>query len=381
MKHLKLFAMLISALVGSAGSAIADQPPDVVTSDDAGNTAMGTSALANLAGGFSNTAAGSFALFSNTTGAGNSAFGPSALKDNTTGIDNTAIGAIALADNSVGSDNTASGVAALLTNTTGDNNTAIGYQALLSNTTANNNTALGDSALYSNTTGGGNTASGNNALYSNTTGAGNTASGIGALLDNTTGQNNTASGYGALQDNSTGSNNIALGYAAGVLITGSNNIDIGNKGVATDNGFIRIGTKGTHKATVIEGIYTTALEANSLPVFVNAAGRLSVGTSSERYKTAIAPMGKNSQKMQQLRPVTFRLKTDPTGAPQYGLIAEEVAKVYPELVIRDESGKIRGIRYDELAPMLLNELQAQQQQLRDLQREMMELKAGRGAQR
>jgi Chaperone of endosialidase len=93
---------------------------------------------------------------------------------------------------------------------------------------------------------------------------------------------------------------------------------------------------------------------------VNAAGRLSVGTSSERYKTGIVTMDDQMTKLQQLRPVTFHLKTEPLGTLQYGLIAEEVAKIYPELVVRDPEGRIQGVRYDELAPMLLNEVQKQQ---------------------
>jgi hypothetical protein len=96
---------------------------------------------------------------------------------------------------------------------------------------------------------------------------------------------------------------------------------------------------------------------------VTSSGQLGVLASSERYKTAIAPMGGNTEKLAQLRPVTFHLKSDPGGAVQYGLIAEEVDKVYPELVIRDDAGQIQGVRYDELAPMLLNVVQKQQQKM------------------
>jgi hypothetical protein len=196
-------------------------------------------------------------------------------------------------------------------------------------------------------------------LLDNTTGQQNSASGVYALHDNTTGNYNTASGVDALYFNTTGSSNIAEGYKAGFrLTTGSNNIDIGNQGEAADSGTVRIGTKSTHIATYIAGIYGTSVTGSA--VMVSSTGQLGVTVSSERFKTAIAPMGSYTAKLTQLRPVTFHLKTDPGGALQAGLIAEEVDKVYPELVIRDEKGRIDGVRYDELAPMLLNEMQQQQ---------------------
>jgi endosialidase-like protein len=146
--------------------------------------------------------------------------------------------------------------------------------------------------------------------------------------------------------------------------------------VAAESDTIRIGA-ATQKATFIAGIFGTPVTGSA--VVVNANGKLGVTVSSERYKTAIAPMGSNTAKLGQLRPVTFHLKTDPHGALQYGLIAEEVAKVYPELVIRGEKGRIDGVRYDELAPMLLNEMQkrnaAQDSEIRNLKKQMAELKA------
>ena len=176
---------------------------------------------------------------------------------------------------------------------------------------------------------------------------------------------NTASGGGALSSNTTGSNNIAAGYQAGFhLTTGNNNIDIGNVGVAGESNIIRIGTKGTHKAAVIAGINTSQVTGSA--VYVTTSGRLGVLASSERYKIAITPIGQSTEKLQQLRPVSFHLKADPKGVLQYGLIAEEVDKVYPELVIRDEGGKIQGVRYDELAPMLLNEVQQLKQQVAEM---------------
>jgi hypothetical protein len=183
-----------------------------------------------------------------------------------------------------------------------------------------------------------------------------------ALAGNATGSFNTASGGNALLNNLTGSGNIAMGYNSGSAVTGSNNIDIGHEGVATDSGIIRIGTGSIQKSAFIAGVFTRKITGSA--VYISSAGQLGVLASSERYKTAIASMSEESSKLQQLRPVTFRLKGEPHGALQFGLIAEEVDKVYPELVIRDEAGAIEGVRYDELAPMLLKEMQLQGVQLR-----------------
>jgi hypothetical protein len=351
------------------------------------STAMGSDALAHLMTGggqfFYDTAAGFQALYSNTDGLENSAFGTFALYSNTIGSGNTASGLQALYSNTTGGDNLASGDRALLNNTIGSGNTASGANGLLNNTTGNLNTASGTNALFMNTTGNDNTADGNNALYSNKTGNDNTASGFQALGRNASGIHNTASGLDALFYNNgnfnaafgsralfsniSGSNNIAIGFNAGYSITGSNNIDIGPAGSAGESGVIRIG--GTAQTAVyIAGITSTHLTGS--PVYVGADGQLGVLSSSERYKTEIASMGGSTQKLHELRPVSFHLKSDPRGAIQYGLIAEEVAKVYPELVIRDEAGTIQGVRYDEIAPMLLNEVQQQASQLGELKQQV-----------
>ncbi|MGA2191455.1 MAG: tail fiber domain-containing protein [Steroidobacteraceae bacterium] len=276
------------------------------------------------------------------------------------GQDNTAYGEEALNTN-VGFDNSAFGFETLYYNYNGSYNTASGYQALFYNVIGANNTAMGYQALYGNpsTAGGNNTATGYEALYSFITASNNTATGYDALYSNQSGDNNTASGMNALYF-ATGSDNIAMGYAAGTnLTTGSNNIEIGNKGAAGDNKVIRIGTEATQKKAFVAGIYSNTT-VSGLAVVIGSNGELGAVSSSERFKTAIAPMGANTEKLQQLRPVTFRYKADSQGTLRYGLIAEEVAKVYPELVVRDEKGRIDGVRYDELAPMLLNELQKQQ---------------------
>jgi hypothetical protein len=300
---------------------------------------VGFRALQGDTSGNYNTAAGFIALGADTTGSANTAFGQGALTTNTTGNFNSATGTQALYSNTLGSDNTATGSEALYVNTTGNYNTASGFNA-----------------LYNNTVGNYNNASGYFALRNNTGGSQNSATGVQALVNNKTGNFNTASGTDALYSNTTGSSNIAEGYKAGYsLTTGSNNIDIGNVGVAAESGTIRIGTASTQTAAYIAGIYGTSVTGNA--VVVSSTGQLGVTVSSERFKTAIAPMGSASAKLLQLRPVIFHLKTAPKGALQYGLIAEEVAKVYPDLVIRDEKGRIDGVRYDELAPMLLNEVQ------------------------
>jgi Chaperone of endosialidase len=322
-----------------------------------GNTAIGGSALFNNTSGNSNTANGWAALFNNTTGNDNTANGYAALGFNTTGFSNTANGFEALGLNTTGFSNTAVGTQALYSNTSANGNTAIGYQALGVNTTGFNNTADGFQALYYNTTGNKNTAHGGASLYFNTTGFSNTADGWAALYNNTIGINNTANGHNALFGNTTGSNNIALGHSAGrALTTGDNNIDIGNSGFAAESGTIRIGTTGTQTATFIAGISGFAVPGG-VGVIVGTNGKLGTVVSSERFKDAIKPMDKASEAILALKPVSFRYKKelDPAGIPQFGLVAEQVEKVNPDLVGRDADGKAYTVRYEAVNAMLLNE--------------------------
>jgi hypothetical protein len=254
----------------------------------------------------------------------NTVLGDDALFSLTTAIGSTAIGYQALFHDTSGTDNTATGRLALHENTTGFFNTAIGSQALHDNTTGHSNAATGGFALFNNTTGFQNTASGRN-----------------ALLFNETGDNNIATGAFALQNNTTGDNNIAVGASAGInLTTGSNNIDIGNAGVAAESGRIRIGTSGTQTATFIAGINGAAIGAG-IPVRVSISGQLGTQASSARFKEAIKPMDKASEAILALKPVTFRYKEeiDPDRTPEFGLVAEEVEKVNPDLVVRDAKGK------------------------------------------
>jgi cbb3-type cytochrome oxidase subunit 3 len=251
--------------------------------------------------------------------------------------------------------NTFLGDDALIQDTTGLDNTAIGFNALLSNATGSYNTATGFQTLHSNTTGTFNTATGRDALSSNTAGSSNTAIGIEALFSNTTGNSNTAIGVVALLNNN-GDNNIAVGDSAGSnLTTGDNNIDIGNTGVTAESGRIRIGTRGTHTATFIAGISSVAVTGSQ--VIVNSNGKLGVTASSERFKDEIKPMGKASEAILALQPVTFRYERelDPEGIPQFGLVAEQVEEVNPDLVARDVEGKPYSVRYEAVNAMLLNE--------------------------
>ena len=285
------------------------------------------------------------------------------------GSDNTATGTNALDPATTGVGNTADGAFSLSANTSANYNTAVGYQVLLSNTTGFSNTASGTAALQANSTGPNNTAFGANALYSNTVGKGNAAQGVNALYNNTTGIRNLGIGSNALYGNSTGSYNIALGFDAGYNVTtGSNNIEISSQGTASDNNTIQIGTQGTQTSTTIAGIYGATTTGSA--VYVTPSGQLGVLASSERFKADVTTMGEATDKLAQLRPVTFKLKTDPQGTTQYGLIAEEVAKIYPELVIHSADGRIDGVRYEELAPMLLNVAQQQQTELADQAREL-----------
>lgn len=282
---------------------------------------------------------------------------------------NTAYGTNALSHNTTGSDDSAFGFNALGQNTTGSGNTATGWQALYFNTTGYNNTATGIAALEANGTGIGNTATGVGALANNGKGKTNTATGWNALYFNS-GNDNTAIGAFALQDDSSGSNNIGVGVEAGFyLTTGSNNIEIGNQGSAADANTIRIGTEGTQTATYVAGIFDTTV-TGGCTVVVASTGQLGCVTSSARYKRDVKDMGDASDKLMKLRPVTFVYKTDETGAQQYGLIAEEVEKVYPELVIRDADGKVETVAYHMLPAMLLNEVQKQARANQQLARQL-----------
>ena len=234
----------------------------------------------------------------------------------------------------------------LLSDTEGQLNTAIGAGALLSNT-ADNNTATGAAALLSNTTAGFNTANGAFALFSNTTGDANTAVGAQALSGNTTGSQNTAVGAVALGSNTTGRNNIAIGFETGSAVSIADNVICIGAGVIGDN----------VDDSCFIGNIATSTSPNGIAVLINSSGRLGTTTSSARFKDEIQPMDKASEALFALRPVAFRYKKDidPAGTPQFGLVAEDVDKVNPNLIVRDKEGKPYSVRYDQVNAMLLNE--------------------------
>jgi hypothetical protein len=311
-----------------------------------------------------NTGLGKGALPPNTTGSSNTAIGALTLSNNTSGLLNTATGTSALAANTIGSGNTATGTSALAFNTEGSSNTATGSSALVSNTMGINNTATGVGALFFNTMGGFNTAVGNLALAGNMTGGGNTAIGYGALLSNT-GASNTAVGFSALVSNTTGTNNIAIGFNAATNVsTGTSNIHIGNTGMTGDDQTTRIGSAQT--SFFAAGIAGTTV-SNSAPVLVDTTtGQLGTVVSSRRFKEDIQDMGAATRGLMKLRPVTFRYKkpfADGSKPLQYGLIAEEVAEVYPDLIARSADGQIETVKYQVLDSMLLNEVQRQQKEI------------------
>ncbi len=294
-----------------------------------------------------NTAEGQDALFGLTNGNANTANGFAALKANTNGDRNTANGALAL-----------------FTNVTGSENTATGYAALFFNR-GSLNTANGVGALYNNAAGNNNTANGQRALHDNLSGSKNTANGGEALGSNTMGDNNTADGFQALANNTTGSSNIGLGKDAG-------------SGVTTADDVICIGAVGADisHSCYIGNIFNQS-SLSGLPVFVNSDGKLGTIISSRRFKEDIKPMDKASEAILALQPVTFRYKKDfdPTGTAQFGLVAEDVAKVNPDLVVRDKEGKPYSVRYDQVNAMLLNEFLKERKKVEDQQETIAQLKS------
>jgi hypothetical protein len=272
----------------------------------------------------SNTAEGKDALFSLTTGSFNTAIGAHALYGDTTGKANTAVGGWPLAMNTSGNRNVAVGQGALGTNT-GSGNVAVGFIALVQNQNSGNSSqALGFVALFNQQDGAFNNGFGGNTLYSNVS----------------------------------GDNNTAIGQGAGFNITGDGNVDIG-AGVG--------GVAGENNTTRIRNINSTQLTGHM--VVVNSTGKLGYLASSRRYKNEIKPMDKDSETLFALKPVSFRYKgdIDPDHAKMFGLIAEEVAEVNPDLVVRNAKGEVDTIRFDSINAMLLNELLKEYRKLQDME--------------
>jgi uncharacterized coiled-coil protein SlyX len=356
------------------------------------NTANGFDALFSNSTGTANTATGARALYHNITGAYNTADGAGALFSNTgptlgcdsCGSRNTAVGAVALFSNQSGYSNTAVGTDALFQNTSGANNTAVGDNALLSNS-ASNNTAVGSGALL-NINGDGNTAIGADTGPAGA-GAYNTVVGAGALSSIVEiGSENTAIGYqaGANTLAPPGNDNILVGaYAGQQVFYGNWNIDIGNVGGGGngESNTIRLGTQfdpgsGSGQNRVfIAGVAGTTLDSGVPVVVDTSTGQLGVLPSSQRFKADIRPMDKASEAILALRPVMFCFENSSTGAPQFGLIAEEVAKVNQDLVVRDSLGKPYAVRYDAVNAMLLNEFLKEHKKVEEQQVTIAELKS------
>ena len=368
MKTISSTIYLTFALLSFACCAFLPTAQAVVPPPDGGypnfTTAEGQKALFSLTTGFANTAVGWYSLFSNTAGSFNTATGAGTLLFNIAD-ENTAFGAATLLFNTTGAQNTAVGVAALLNNTNGGANTAIGEGVLRSNTEGNTNTASGFFALLSNTTGSNNTAIGVDAIVNNTMGNSNTGIGFEVLDANATGSDNTAVGTVALSHNTSGSGNIALGVSAGDQInTASNVICIGAGGEDISNG------------CYIGNIFG-ATSSSGIAVLINANGKLGTTTSSRRFKKEIKPMDHASEALFSLKPVSFHYnkEIDPAGTSQFGLVAEDVEKVNPDLIVRDKEGKPYSVRYDQVNAMLLNEFLKEHRKVEEQQATITQLKS------
>jgi hypothetical protein len=359
----------------------------------AGNTAVGSSSLAIVSStGHDNTAVGQLTLAANTDGDQNTAVGRAALNSNATGSDNTAIGYGAL-QLSTASGNTAVGSGSLAANTSGSGNIAIGVQALFNNAGGSSNIAIGNSALSANTnnqfntavgdqtlvlnTGTSNSAFGAFALNGNVTGNGNVAVGQNALGANSSANSNVAVGAAALANVQTGSSNIGIGSAAGSSATNpANSIFIGNDGVPADTSTIKIGKQGTQASAFMAGISSVTV-ANSATVLIDTTtGQLGTVVSSRRYKEDIAPMADVSAMLAKLRPVTFRYKkayVEGDKPIEYGLIAEEVAEIFPYLAVFKD-GQPETVKYHLLPSFLLAGYQAQQKTIATQAEEIAALK-------
>jgi len=336
------------------------------------NTAVGWRALRTNVEGEFNTAIGSAALDTNT-GDGNTAIGGAALFSNTTGDYNMAAGLLALFHNTAGVFNTALGASTLQSNHQGISNTAAGYQALYVNDSSGTglgsyNSAFGAFALTNNSDGEANSAFGTGAMEFNSTGLDNVAVGTDALSSNTTGGGNTAVGTDALES-SNGSSNVALGAFSGLnQTTGSGNVYIGAD---------MFGVAGESNACYIASIFGQT-SAAGIPVLINSDNKLGTTTSSKRFKEKISPMERASGMLYALKPVTFRYKKeiDPSSTLQFGLVAEEVEKVNPDLVVRDKEGKPYSVRYDQVNAMLLNEFLKAHCKIEEQEATIAHLKAG-----
>lgn len=400
------------------------------------NTAIGSKSLYSNTTGAFNTACGFHSLYSNTTGFQNTAFGDGALYSNNTGISNTAVGEQALVLNTTGSNNTACGSGALFNNTDRSNlvaigdsalfnnglgvvnsyhatmNSAVGSKSLISNTTGYYNSAFGYHALQANSSGNGNTSVGTESMVLNTTGNNNTASGYRALMHNLSGANNAALGFQSMHDNQSGSENTAVGYYSMLgMIDGIGNTAIGSctmkniwhgnfntiigdsagyeLGGTAMNNVIAIGHKAdmpfadneimignnTNTALYCYAAYNGSMSpGGERDLYVNSTGKIGYLSSSSRYKDNIENMDEIGW-IYKLRPVNFTYKEDEQKNKRFGLIAEEVEQVIPELVSYNEKGEPETVTYSSLITPLLKAVQDQQREIEELKARIMELES------
>ncbi len=277
---------------------------------------------------------------------------------------NIALGLDSLQNSGSANSNVAIGTAALGNATGANTNVAIGNLAMQFSTGSSTNVAIGANALQYATNVTTNIAIGQFAMQNSTGATTNVAIGQFAM-QNSTGINNVAIGTNALRHNLTGSNNLAIGPSgAGSAFTAgeSNNIDIGNAGIAGDQSIIRIGTQGSHTGCFVAGIFTGP-STGGTPVYINSSGQLGTTPSSTRYKKDIVDLDSQHDQMLKLRPVSFHYKNDAQHHKQFGLIAEEVNEIYPEIVVRDEAGEIYSVNYMALIPLLLKQIQELEMQV------------------
>jgi hypothetical protein len=355
MKSWKIMFTVLSALVcvGLMPAAKAVEPAAPETAFPGGNTADGDGALAGLTGGFYNSAFGFLSLLSN----GDASF-------------NTGVGAGALLSNTA-NENTAVGAGTLISNTTGVRNTAVGTFALWLNTEGSDDNAVGDSALFNNVTGTFNNAHGHSALFSNVDGSQNNAVGDLAMESNTTGSANTAIGDDALRFNVDGSGNVAVGDEAGTGLG------------ASVNNCIAINVPGAGDFAVFDNtcfigsIFDQPVSdiGTQEAVFVDQFNVVGIAASSRRFKHDIQPMDKASEDILALKPVTFKYNADKYGRTQYGLVAEEVAQVNPDLVVQHKNGDISTVRYEQVNAMLLNEFLKEHKKVEEQQASIAQLKS------
>jgi len=354
-----MFITVLSALIcfGLMPGAQAVGPAVPDTAIAGGNTADGYLALLNLNGGFYNSAFGAFSLLSLTTGNFDTGVGAGALLSDNGGT-NTAVGAGALINNLVASDNNAFGAFALLNNDSSGSGLA------------DFNNAHGRNALFSNVDGDENEAFGDDAMEENTTGSENTAMGDDSLDSNTTGSDNTAVGKEAANSIIDGHDNVAIGHNAGIGIVHSSNIiaiGVEAAGIFADDG----------PTCFIGSIFgePTGDTGSTTAVFIDSNNNLGTISSSRRYKHDIKPMDKASDVILALKPVTFKYNSDVKGTPCFGLIAEDVAEVDRDLVVRDKNGEVKTVRYEQINAMLLNEFLKEHKKVEEQQASIGQLKS------